>query len=89
MKRVYGHINFLTHMFTYHLCAHWLSDCCIKNKIVWSWLLTSQHVLFLLIFQGEEQVTAEFLAGKVPEIVYKKAIQSIPGAVTYTVLLVN
>jgi len=49
--------------------------------------LTGQHVLFSLIFQGEEQVTAEFLAGKVPEIVYKKAIQSIPGAVTYTVLL--
>lgn len=33
----------------------------------------------VLIFQGEEQVTAEFLAGKVPEIVYKKAIQCIPG----------
>ena len=34
-----------------------------------------------LIFQEEEEVTAEFLAGKVPEIVYKKAIQCIPGAV--------
>lgn len=40
----------------------------------------------MLNFQGEEQVSAEFLAGKVPEIVYKKAIQSIPGTVVTNVI---
>ena len=29
--------------------------------------------------QEEEKVSPEFLAGKVPEIVYQKAIQCIPG----------
>lgn len=43
-------------------------------------------MLFSLIFQGGEQVTAEFLEGKVPEIVYKKAIECIPGAVTCSVI---
>jgi len=33
----------------------------------------------LIIAQEEEEVTAEFLAGKVPEIVYKKAVECIPG----------
>lgn len=31
-------------------------------------------------------MSAEFLAGKVPEIVYKKAIQSIPGTVVTNVI---
>ena len=44
-------------------------------------LLLIFSIIYIVIFQGEEQVTAEFLAGKVPEIVYKKAIQSIPGTV--------
>ena len=50
------------------------------------WLV---NILFSLIFQGEEQVTAEFLAGKVPEIVYKKAIECIPGAVTHTCIVIG
>lgn len=29
-------------------------------------------------------MTAEFLAGKVPEIVYKKAIEAVPGNVCCT-----
>ena len=41
----------------------------------------------LFNFQEEEEVTAEFLAGKVPEIVYKKAIQCIPGAVINNVIV--
>lgn len=49
------------------------------------------YVLCFIIFLGsdfpiffifqEEEVTAEFLAGKVPEIVYKKAIEAVPGNV--------
>jgi len=57
---------------------------------VWSHQHAPYNFYYLfLIFQGEEQVTAEFLAGKIPEIVYKKAIQSIPGTVKYEILLIS
>lgn len=39
--------------------------------------------------QGEEQVTAEFLAGKVPEIVYKKAIECIPDDIKFRVSFIE
>ena len=43
------------------------------------------YLLWFTRFLGsdfqEEEVTAEFLAGKVPEIVYKKATEAVPGTV--------
>ena len=61
----------------------------LEKKLEWFCRCTA-HALFhyiswlsfpyFFIFQ-EEEVTAEFLAGKVPEIVYKKAIEAVPGNV--------
>ncbi|KAJ7340514.1 U3 snoRNP protein [Desmophyllum pertusum] len=39
--------------------------------------------------QEEEEVTAEFLAGKVPEIVYKKAIQCIPDDIKFRISFIE
>ena len=45
-----------------------------------TWLKLHGLIYFYPFFtQEEEKVSLEFLAGKVPEIVYQKAIQCIPG----------
>lgn len=39
--------------------------------------------------QEEEEVTAEFLAGKVPEIVYKKAVECIPEDIKFRISFID